>query len=45
MNSYDVLGIGSPILDYIFYIDDSFLEQVTGKKGGWRLLIMIHCRN
>lgn len=34
MNSYDVLGIGSPILDYIFYVDDHFLEQVPGRKGG-----------
>ncbi len=34
MNGYDVLGIGSPIIDYIFNIDDKFLEQVPGKKGG-----------
>lgn len=34
MNNYDVLGIGSPILDYIFHVDDKFLEQVLGRKGG-----------
>ncbi len=34
MNGYEVLGIGSPILDYIFFVDDKFLEQVPGKKGG-----------
>lgn len=31
---YSVLGIGSPILDYIIYVDDKFLAKVPGKKGG-----------
>ncbi len=34
MSPYDVLGIGSPILDYIIHIPEDFLQQVPGKKGG-----------
>lgn len=34
MSGHTVLGIGSPIIDYIFYVSDKFLEQVPGKKGG-----------
>jgi sugar/nucleoside kinase (ribokinase family) len=34
MSGYDILGIGSPILDYILYVDEAFLDQIPGKKGG-----------
>lgn len=34
-NQYDILGLGSPILDTILRVDDTFLEQVPGKKGSW----------
>lgn len=34
MNKYDILGVGSPILDYILHVDEDFLQQVPGQKGG-----------
>lgn len=34
MTAYEILGIGSPILDYILPVEEHFLKQVAGKKGG-----------
>lgn len=34
MSRYDILGIGSPIIDYILHVDDKFLEKIPGLKGG-----------
>jgi len=34
MNTYEILGIGSPIVDYIIPIDEEDLRQLPGKKGG-----------
>lgn len=32
--TYDILGIGGPILDQILKVSDSYLRQVPGEKGG-----------
>jgi sugar/nucleoside kinase (ribokinase family) len=32
-HSYDVVGIGSPCVDMIYYIDDPFLQTIELKKG------------
>lgn len=34
MTNYEVLGIGSPFVDYIIAIDEDFLRHVPGNKGG-----------
>lgn len=34
MANYEVLGIGSPFVDYIIVIKDDFLRHVPGAKGG-----------
>ncbi|MBE6374654.1 MAG: adenosine kinase [Lentisphaerae bacterium] len=39
MNSVKVLGLGSPILDLLVQVDDSFLaSRVAGEKGGMGML-------
>ncbi len=32
--TYDLVGVGSPIIDVLAHVPESFLEQVGGKKGG-----------
>lgn len=32
--SYDVLGVGSSIIDLIIPVDDAFLKKIPGEKGG-----------
>lgn len=31
---YDILGLGAPFVDQILYVDEKFLQQVPGSKGG-----------
>lgn len=33
-----IIGLGSPIIDEIAFVDDVFLENVSGSKGGMELL-------
>lgn len=33
-SNYDVLGLGAPIIDLVVQVDDHFLENVPGEKGG-----------
>ena len=33
-----MIGIGSPIVDIIAQVDDSFIEQIDGEKGGMELI-------
>lgn len=35
---YDVLAIGAPLIDSIINVEDSFLNQIPGKKGGMELI-------
>lgn len=32
--TYEVLGVGTPILDYLIEVDSNFIETIGGKKGG-----------
>lgn len=34
MKGYEIFGVGSPILDYVLHVDEDFLKQIPGKKGG-----------
>jgi sugar/nucleoside kinase (ribokinase family) len=36
--NYRIIGVGSPVVDTIALIDDAFLKQVTGEKGGMQLV-------
>jgi len=33
-NSFDIIGIGSAFMDYILMVEESFLHDVPGEKGG-----------
>jgi sugar/nucleoside kinase (ribokinase family) len=33
---YEILGIGSPLIDYIFQVDNSFLEAIHAVKGSMK---------
>ena len=33
-----IIGLGSPIIDEIAFVDDTFLENISGSKGGMELL-------
>ena len=33
-----IIGLGSPIIDEIAFVDDAFLENISGSKGGMELL-------
>lgn len=33
-NRYEVLGVGTPIIDQILQVDDKYLESIPGGKGG-----------
>jgi len=33
-NTYELIGVGSPIIDILARVPDSFLENVGGEKGG-----------
>jgi len=33
-NSFEVLGLGSPIIDQLFQVEEEFLINVEGEKGG-----------
>lgn len=35
---YDILAIGSPLLDVIIYVDDAHLEQLNFRKGSMNLI-------
>ena len=35
---YTIIGIGSPIVDIIAQVGDSFIEQIKGEKGGMELV-------
>ena len=37
-NSFKIIGVGSPIVDAIAQIEDHFLDQVEGDKGGMVLV-------
>ena len=34
LNTYELIGVGSPIIDILAQVPDSFLENVGGEKGG-----------
>jgi len=34
MTNYEILGVGSPIIDHIIHVNDAFLQTIPGKKGG-----------
>lgn len=36
--THDLIGVGSPIIDYLAHIDDAFLSTVEGEKGGMVLV-------
>ncbi len=38
LNTYELLGVGSPIIDILARVPDSFLETVGGNKGGMVLV-------
>jgi len=38
MKKFDLTGVGSPILDLLIKVDDSFLEKIHGDKGGMVLI-------
>ena len=38
LNTYELLGVGSPIIDILAQVPDSFLENVGGDKGGMVLV-------
>lgn len=38
MKKYDVAGIGSPLLDFTFEVDDKILEEMNLKKGQMHLI-------
>jgi sugar/nucleoside kinase (ribokinase family) len=35
---FEVIGVGSPIVDTLSYIPDEFLEAISGEKGGMELV-------
>lgn len=38
LTKIDVLGVGSPIVDSLAFVDDEFLEKIDGEKGGMELV-------
>ena len=38
MKKYHVIGIGSALLDFIFEVDDNFLEELGLKKGEMQII-------
>ena len=32
--SQKIIGVGSPIVDTVTQVDESFIEQISGAKGG-----------
>ena len=38
MTTYDVIGLGSPLMDITIQVDDKFLEELNLKKGGMTLI-------
>jgi len=38
MKKFDVIGIGSPLLDFIFEVDDNILAEMNLKKGEMHLI-------
>jgi sugar/nucleoside kinase (ribokinase family) len=36
--SHSILGVGSPILDFIIKVDEPFIQKVGGAKGGMELV-------
>ena len=36
--SYQVIGVGNPIMDYLCAVEESFLSHVSGEKGGMELV-------
>jgi len=37
-NQYDIIGIGSPLMDYMVNADDALLTELSLSKGGMRLI-------
>ncbi len=37
-NKIDVLGIGSPIVDSLAFVDEGFINEIDGEKGGMELV-------
>ncbi|MEM9398734.1 MAG: adenosine kinase [Verrucomicrobiota bacterium] len=35
---YDIIGIGSPIVDSLAHVDEAFIENIKGSKGGMELV-------
>jgi len=38
MKKYDVIGIGSPLLDFIVEVDENILAEMNLKKGEMHLV-------
>lgn len=36
--SLELVGVGSPIIDFLAHVDDAFLETIDGEKGGMVLV-------
>lgn len=36
--NYSVLGIGAPLLDYVFPVSEEFIQKISGDKGGMELV-------
>lgn len=36
--STDILGVGAPILDHLFFVSEAYLEQIPGQKYGMELV-------
>lgn len=34
MNKYEILGVGTPIIDHILHVDDRFMDTIPGQRGG-----------
>ncbi|PJD98159.1 MAG: adenosine kinase [Parachlamydia sp.] len=35
---YEILGLGNPIIDYIMYVDEDYVAQLSGYKGGMEIV-------
>lgn len=37
-NSYDIIGIGAPVVDHIIRVDEAYIQSLEGGKGGSSLI-------
>jgi sugar/nucleoside kinase (ribokinase family) len=37
-SSYEVMGVGAPIMDTLVYVEPEFLDQIPGQKGGMEVV-------